>query len=94
MKLFLLLLICAIYGCATVQSGQDPNHAIIVRAENTTRGIRFEHEYTAKNYPGSKWVMQQLKRAGNRMYDVITIVTLDGKQIVLWFDINNFYGKW
>jgi hypothetical protein len=37
--------------------------------------------------------MQALSHYKNKPYDIITIKTSEGKEIDVYFDISNFYGK-
>jgi hypothetical protein len=68
--------------------------AIVVHAPNNIAGVGAEYDYLKKRFPGHRFVSQALANRGGKVYDVMTIVTADGKKRVLHFDITQFFGRW
>lgn len=79
--------------------GNSMETAIIIsNAQNTRRGIAAEYAYLEKRY-GEKNIAWQLKsqsldRSTDKIYNIITIHTIpEYKEITVYFDITEFYGK-
>jgi hypothetical protein len=66
----------------------------IIKEKNETKGIKAEYEWLRKNYPGYEAKKQALIVQKKTPYDVITIVTENGEEKSIYFDISNFYGKY
>jgi len=101
MKTFLLALSIAfsIVSCSTQNAttnnndGSSYEKAIVIKASNEMLGVGKEYEWIKNNYPNSKPVSQSSTKYNGRYYDVIKIKTSDGQEKSIYFDINNFYGK-
>lgn len=61
---------------------------------NTRDGIDAEHDWTDKHYPGSVWKFQRTGTdAQGRQLDEITVITADGTEVTICFDISAWFGK-
>jgi len=78
----------------TERDGSSYHKAIIIKEKNETKGIKAEYEWLRKNYPGYEAKKQALIVQKKTPYDVITIVTENGEEKSIYFDISNFYGKY
>lgn len=76
------------------QNGSSYERAIVINKTKTGDGIKAEYEWIRKNYPGYKLKSQSLQTRGKKVYDVLTIITADGKKKEIYFDISNFFGKY
>lgn len=98
-----LIWMLGLYSCSTSQKtvysthndrdGSSYEKAIIVKAKNENEGIRSEYSIISKLYPNYKMKSQGTGIKDNKNYDTISIVTADGKDVKVYFDITNFYGK-
>jgi predicted RNA-binding protein associated with RNAse of E/G family len=56
--------------------------------------LKWNHEKIyAVRYPGYKMVQQSLDYEKGKPYDILEIITADGKNKKVYFDISNFFGK-
>ena len=67
--------------------------AIRVPATNERDGVRWERSYLASHYRGARFAGQRLGNHGGHAYDIMTIVTPDGKQQAVYFDISSYFGR-
>jgi hypothetical protein len=103
-----LIIICALCnGCSsakkTVHSnaatselandGSSYDKAIIIHEDHERPGIDAEYAWILNKYPGYKNRGQSLSNYKSKPYDIIHITTTDDKQLDVYFDISNFYGK-
>lgn len=73
--------------------GSSADSAIIIRgAGDSMVGISAEYAWLEREYPGATMRAQSLRHEGDRMYDVLEIVTEDGANREIWFDISDFFG--
>ena len=75
------------------------NAIIILKAKNSYEGIPAEYAYIEKLYGKRSvdwmFISQSLVSKKNKHYDVLTIVKLPSKkEMIIYFDISNFYGKY
>lgn len=101
--IFIFVLIFGIYSCssnqgvsATTQTQKDGSSyekAIVIKAKNEMDGVKSEYAYISKLYPSYKLKSQGTGSKDNRNYDSISIITADGVEKTIYFDITNFYGK-
>ena len=74
--------------------GSTQEKAVIIKgAKDSTIGIRAEYDWVAKKYPGYQRKGQSLHKVDGKSYDVLEIVTKDGKEVEVYFDITDFFGK-
>ncbi len=97
----LLSVIFIFWGCATTKSktintlmGTSYDDAIVINSEDTQSGIDAEYSWLAENYPGYKFKAQSLQFKDGKLYDVITIITKEGEEKKIYFDISKFFGRW
>ena len=76
------------------RDGTSFEKAIVIQEKNESTGVHAEYDWIRQNYPGSKITMQALSRQNKKPYDIINIVTAEGKEISIYFDISGFYGKY
>ncbi|MBK0378350.1 hypothetical protein [Mucilaginibacter segetis] len=105
MKKFYLLLLCSVFvlaSCSSTKKVFSANHpqdgksyetAVIITETHEKPGIDAEYAWLKEHYPGYKTRSQALTYKDKRPYDIINITTADGKELSVYFDINNFYGK-
>ena len=74
--------------------GSSQEKAVIIKgAKNSEAGVHSEYDWLRKKYPGYQMKRQSLQSAGGKSYDVLAIHTKDGKDLDVWFDITEFFGK-
>ena len=73
--------------------GSSFDKAIVIHQDHETQGISDEYAWIRNKYPGSKTQSQSLSYNDKKPYDIIHIVTADGKEMAIYFDISNFFGK-
>lgn len=73
--------------------GSSYENAIVINEKNESAGVAAEYAWIRINYPESKTKGQSLNFYNNKSYDIITILTSDGVEKELYFDISKFYGK-
>ena len=78
---------------ADARDGSSYEKAIIIVANSETSGVHKEYEWLRKNYPGYTFNGQSLDHHNKKPYDIINIVTSDGKNKAVYFDITKFFGK-
>ena len=74
--------------------GSSVEKAVIIKgAKESQAGIRAEYGYLKKAFPGYKLRQQSLQAKGGKKYDVLAITTKEGKDLDVFFDISDFFGK-
>jgi hypothetical protein len=66
---------------------------VVVGAQGESDGVASEYAWIERHYPGSSFKQQWLIECGGAAADQMEIVTADGKDVVLFFDISRFFGK-
>jgi len=66
---------------------------VVVGAQGEADGVASEYDWIKQHYPGSSFKQQALIECGGAAADQMEIVTADGKDVVLFFDISRFFGK-
>ena len=77
----------------TDNDGSSFEKAIVIEERNSSKGIAAEYAWIKENYPGCTMKKQALVQHSNKPYDVLTIVTSDGQEKEIHFDVSNFFGK-
>jgi hypothetical protein len=67
---------------------------IVIHASDEFTGVRIETVWVSVHRPTYTIMSQGVMNSGDSMYDVLEIVSPDGKTSTLYFDISEFYGKW
>jgi hypothetical protein len=75
------------------QDGSSYEKAVFITETSESKGVHAEYDWIAKKYPGYKTRGQALSNYKSKPYDIIHITTADGKDMDIYFDISNFYGK-
>ena len=57
-------------------------------------GVAAERAWIEQRYPDFIKKEHGLSSIGRKSYDEIHIETRDGRAIIIYFDITDFYGKW
>src|SRR5450631_2646969 len=63
------------------RDGSSFDKAIVIHQDHETQGIADEYAWIRNKYPGSKTQSQSLNNYKNKPYDIIHIVTSDGKEV-------------
>jgi hypothetical protein len=73
--------------------GLSSDTAVIIKSRSEVAGIRSEYSWITQHYPGAKRLSQALTAwdKAHKRYDVITIKTPDGHDVVVWFNISAMY---
>jgi hypothetical protein len=106
--LFTLSILVVISACATQKiastksetgstissnDGSSFEKAIIINENREKAGVDAEYAWIYKNYPGCKVSQQSLTENKKIPYDILKIVTADGQQKSIYFNISKFFGK-
>lgn len=83
-----------IASARTQNDGSSFEKAIVINIKTESKGVAAEYQWLAQNYPGSKSQGQSLMMHNKKPYDVIKIKTREGKEVSVYFDISNFFGKY
>jgi hypothetical protein len=67
--------------------------AIVITEKGESAGVAAEYKWIREHYTDYKIKEQALSTHDKKPYDVITIVFPDNKELPLYFDISNFFGK-
>jgi hypothetical protein len=78
---------------ASDRDGSSYEKAVIVTEKHEMQGINAEYAWIQNKYPGYKTVSQSLNYKDKTPYDIIHILTADGKAMAIYFDISNYFGK-
>jgi predicted Zn-dependent protease len=73
--------------------GSSYENAIVINEKSESAGVPAEYSWLRENYPGCMAKGQSLIFYNNKPYDIITIITADGVEKEVYFDISKFYGK-
>jgi predicted Zn-dependent protease len=73
--------------------GSSYEKAIFIKETSEKTGVTAEYSWLRDKYPGYKSNGQALQYHDKRPYDIIHIITSDGKPMDVYFDISGFYGK-
>lgn len=75
------------------RDGSTIEKAIIIKARNESDGVSAVYSKLGKMYPGYKMKSQGTSSKGSKHYDIMSIITADNVDKVIYFDITSFYGK-
>lgn len=73
--------------------GSSFEKAIVIHGATEQTGVDAEYGYLAKHYPGSRSGKQSLTSHEKRNFDVLEFTTAEGKKMLIYFDITEFFGK-
>lgn len=101
--IFVLLTVCAVacsgskHGAgkagAATGDGMSYDTPVVIREKSEGAGVDAEYKWVREHYPGSRVKKQALTQHNGKSFDVLSVRTEDGKDIDLYFDISNFFGK-
>lgn len=69
------------------------NAIAIVGAKGEADGVASEYTWIKSHYPGARLEQQALTECSGAPADKMSIVTAEGANVVLFFDISRFSGK-
>ncbi len=67
--------------------------AIIISDCSSLEGVEQEYIEVRERLGNYQLIRQSLQNQGDRMYDVLELKLEDGREITLYFDITDFFGK-
>ncbi|OPX17768.1 hypothetical protein BXT86_04765 [candidate division WOR-3 bacterium 4484_100] len=73
--------------------GSSFENAVKINADNSFEGIKAEYDWLEEHFPGYKFKEQALMIYQGKPYDCLTIITKDGVEKMIYFDISSFFGK-
>jgi hypothetical protein len=76
-----------------IRDGSSYEKAIVIKEKSEYTGVDAEYTWLKQNYPGYKLKGQSINRYNSKPYDVLDILTAEGEEKSIYFDISNFYGK-
>jgi hypothetical protein len=76
------------------KNGSSFENAIFIGEKTETKGVAEEYAWLREHYPGYVSKGQTLSEHKNKPYDIIRIVTQNGEEKSIYFDISNFFGKY
>jgi hypothetical protein len=72
--------------------GLSQKKAVVLKIASDVGGIASEYVWVDHTYPGSKTLLQALTPwMDGKRYDILTVETVTGQRIKLWFDITAMY---
>jgi hypothetical protein len=76
------------------RDGSSYEKAIVINETGETSGVADEYAWLKEHYPGYHFKQQSLcfSKKGEP-YDVLSIITAEGKDKLVYFDISKFFGK-
>jgi len=100
--LLLMALMLFFFACETRKQlaatssgdGSTFDKAIIINETQERPGIDDEYAWIRQHYPNAQNNSQALVYHNQKPYDILHIITADGKAMAIYFDISKFYGKW
>lgn len=66
---------------------------VIAGAKSSMDGVPAEGKWLKKKYGHYEMLQQGLIKEGGKFYDVVTIRTKKGKELVVYFDISGFFNS-
>jgi hypothetical protein len=66
---------------------------VIKGAPDNMAGVALEYAILRGLYPTAKVTNQQLMKQGGRSYDLMVLKLQDGRELRIFFDITDFFGK-
>jgi hypothetical protein len=105
-KLFLILMLAAMAGCANTKPGTSSGNSyyaggdgtsfeqavLFPEAKSSMDGVPLETKWIREKYPNARKESQAIVNHNGRLYDQITIVTADGAEKELYFDMTTWFG--
>ena len=83
-------------GTYTYEGGDGTSFetAVIILEKSSTTGIDAEYAWIDLKYPGNSILSQSMLDKGGHTYDVIEFRDANKDSHSIYFQIDNFFGKW
>ncbi|HLK31096.1 MAG TPA: hypothetical protein VKT28_21130 [Puia sp.] len=78
---------------ASSNDGLSYATAVFITEKTESTGVNAEYKWIKEHYSNYKIKGQSLTTHDKKPYDIITILLSDGKELPLYFDISNYFGK-
>ncbi|PZP50039.1 MAG: hypothetical protein DI598_06470 [Pseudopedobacter saltans] len=78
---------------SVVPDGLSYEKAIAIKETSELNGIAAEKKWLKEHYPDHTMKSQSLMTNNKKPYDVMTMVSPEGKELKVYFDISSFFGK-
>ncbi len=75
------------------RDGSSFERAIVINEKTESLGVQAETTQLNSLYPGYKKVSQRYEDYKGKQHEVINITTQDGREISVYFDVSNYFGK-
>ncbi len=75
------------------RDGSSFERAIVINEKTESAGIQAENTQLTTLYPGSKKISQRYEDYKGKQHEVVNITTQDGREIAVYFDVSNYFGK-
>ena len=69
------------------------NNDHVAGAKSSMDGVPAERKWLKKKYGNYEKLKQALVKEGGKYYDLVTIRTKKGKELVVYFDISGFFNR-
>jgi len=81
------------------QKGLSFETAIVIEADTDEKGVAMEYDWLTENacpdQGGPKErTLQELEQKDGKWYDVLYVDCYNGEEIIYYFNIDSFFGKW
>lgn len=73
--------------------GSSYEKAVIIKAKDEMSGVSKVYSKLKEMYPGFKLISQGSGSRNGKHYDTMKIMTSNGEEKLVYFDITSFYGK-
>ncbi|PJJ79633.1 hypothetical protein [Mucilaginibacter auburnensis] len=75
------------------RDGSSFERAIVINEKNETNGVQAENLQLSTLYPGYKRLSQRYEDYKGKQHEVVSITAQDGREIAVYFDVSNYFGK-
>lgn len=77
----------------STDNGLSYETAIVITETTESKGVTAEYDWIKNHYTNYNIKGQALNTRNGKPYDIITIILSDAKELRLYFDISNYFGK-
>lgn len=78
---------------AAKADGSSLERAIVIREDDTIKGIAAENRWIRDRYPGWRTAAKEIVRSKTNIYDKITLQSPTGEKREVYFEISRFFGR-
>ena len=75
-------------------NGSSIENAIIISECTNEEGVSQEYLELKKRFKEYRLLQQSLLMEKGKVYDKLELIVEKGKEITIFFDITDFFGKW